>query len=77
MYNEPISPLRQRMLDAMTVRNLAEKTRHDYIRHVRNFAAFLGRAPDSASKQHNKPLTGRVATRSPLAAPASSASLLP
>ena len=49
MYNEPISPLRQRMLDAMTVRNLAEKTRHDYIRHVRNFAAFLGRAPDSAT----------------------------
>ena len=49
MNDTPISPLRQRMLDAMTVRNLAEKTRHDYIRHVRNFAAFLGCSPDTAS----------------------------
>jgi hypothetical protein len=34
MHNEPISPLRQRMLDAMAVRNFSDKTRHDYIRHV-------------------------------------------
>jgi hypothetical protein len=37
------------MLDAMAVRNLAEKTRHDYIRHVKSFASFLGRSPDTAS----------------------------
>jgi integrase/recombinase XerD len=49
MHGQPISPLRQRMLDAMAVRNLAEKTRHDYIRHVKNFASFLSRAPDNAS----------------------------
>jgi site-specific recombinase XerD len=48
MNNEPISPLRQRMLDAMAVRNFSDKTRHDYIRHVRGFAAFLGRSPDTA-----------------------------
>jgi len=29
MHGQPISPLRQRMLDAMAVRNLAEKTRHE------------------------------------------------
>jgi site-specific recombinase XerD len=46
---EHISPLRQRMLDAMAVRNFSEKTRHDYIRHVKGFAAFLGHSPDSAS----------------------------
>jgi integrase/recombinase XerD len=49
MHDEPISPLRQRMIDAMAVRNLAEKTCHDYIRHVKSFAAFLGRSPDTAS----------------------------
>ena len=45
MNIEPISPLRRRILDAMAVRNFSNKTRHDYIRHVRGFAAFLGRSP--------------------------------
>ena len=49
MQDQPISPLRQRMLEAMAVRNLAEKTRHDYIRHVKSFASFLGRSPETAS----------------------------
>jgi site-specific recombinase XerD len=49
MNDKPISPLRQRMIEDMTVRNFGEKTRHDYIRHVRSFAAFLGRSPDTAS----------------------------
>jgi len=51
MNNEPISRLRQRMFDAMAVRNFSDKTRHDYIRHVKNFAAFLGRSPDTASAE--------------------------
>jgi len=45
---KPISPLRRRMIEDMTVRNFVEKTRHDYIRHVRTFTAFLGRSPDTA-----------------------------
>ena len=49
MHDQPISPLRQRMLDAMAVRNFSDKTRHDYIRHVKSFGSFLGRAPDTAS----------------------------
>ena len=48
MSDKPISPLRQRMIEDMTVRNFVEKTRNDYIRHVRTFTAFLGRAPDTA-----------------------------
>ena len=31
-----ISPLRRRMIKDMTVRNFVEKTRNDYIRHVRD-----------------------------------------
>lgn len=49
MHDQPISPLRQRMLDAMAVRNFSDKTRHDYVRQVKSFASFLGRSPDSAS----------------------------
>jgi len=44
-----ISPLRQRMIDDMRMRKLAEKTQSHYIRWVRRFAAFLGRSPDSAT----------------------------
>ncbi len=43
-----ISPLRQRMIDDMTARNFGEKAQKDYIRCVKNFAAFLGRSPETA-----------------------------
>ena len=44
----PISPLRRRMIEDMTVRGFGEKTQSDYIRHVKNFSTFLGRSPDTA-----------------------------
>ena len=49
MSNQPISPLRRRMIEDMTVRGFGEKTQSDYIRHVKNFTIFLGRAPDTAT----------------------------
>src|SRR5258705_6489678 len=39
------------MIEDMTVRNFVEKTRNDYIRHVRTFTTFLGRAPDTAAPE--------------------------
>ena len=48
MSEKPISPLRRRMIEDMTVRNFVEKTRNDYIRHVKTLTAFLGRSPDQA-----------------------------
>jgi integrase/recombinase XerD len=51
MSEKPISPLRRRMIEDMTVRNFVEKTRNDYIRHVGTFTAFLGRAPDTATPE--------------------------
>ena len=45
------SPLRRRMIEDMTVRNFVEKTRNDYIRHVRIFTAFVGRSPDTATAE--------------------------
>jgi integrase/recombinase XerD len=44
-----VTPLRQRMLDDMHMRKMAEHTQVGYIRAVRRLAAFLGRSPDSAS----------------------------
>ena len=49
--HQPAGALRQRMLEDMTVRGFGEKTRNDYIRHVRSFAAFLGRSPDTATAE--------------------------
>jgi integrase/recombinase XerD len=49
MTNEAMSPLRRRMIEDMTIRKFAPKTQHDYVQRVKNFAAFLGRPPDTAS----------------------------
>ena len=51
MLDKPISPLRQRMIDDMTARRFKEKVQKDYVRHVRTFAAFLGRSPDTAMSE--------------------------
>jgi site-specific recombinase XerD len=49
MTDEAMSPLRRRMIEDMTIRKLAPKTQQGYIRTVKEFAAFLGRSPDTAS----------------------------
>ena len=49
MPDKPISPLRQRLIDDMTARRYSEKVQKAYVRHVRTFAAFLGRSPDTAT----------------------------
>ncbi|HLY00409.1 MAG TPA: tyrosine-type recombinase/integrase [Roseiarcus sp.] len=49
--NKSISPLRQRLIDDMTARRYGEKVQKAYVRHVRTFTAFLGRSPDTATKE--------------------------
>jgi site-specific recombinase XerD len=39
------------MIEDMNVRGFSEKTRNDYIRNVRTFAAFIGRSPDTATAE--------------------------
>jgi len=46
---QAISPLRQRMIEDMRMRQLAPKTQASYLRIVREFTRFLGRAPDTAT----------------------------
>ena len=46
-----VTPLRRRMLDDMAMPSMGARTQHDYIRHVRAFAAFLRRSPDTATAE--------------------------
>ena len=49
--HRPGSALRERMVEDMSVPGFSEKTRNDYIRNVRAFAAFIGRSPDTATAE--------------------------
>jgi hypothetical protein len=69
MTDKAMSPLRRRMIEDMTIRKLAPKTQQGYIRAIKDFAAFLGRSPDTASfedvavcpfgaiRRHRRPFT--------------------
>ena len=46
---QTISPLRQRMIDDMTMRKLNPRTQDTYIRAAIKLTRFLGRSPDTAS----------------------------
>jgi site-specific recombinase XerD len=48
---QPISPLRQRMIEDMNLRKLAPKTRTSYIRAVKKLADYLGHSPDTATAE--------------------------
>ena len=48
---EPISPLRQRMIDDMILRKLSSKTQAHYIHAVKRLAEFLGHSPAKASAE--------------------------
>ena len=51
IYCIRISPLRQRMIDDMRMRNFSPSTQRNYIRSVRDFAAYLKRSPDQATAE--------------------------
>ena len=49
MTEERTTPLRARMIEDMRIRGMKETTQRGHIRAVKNFAAFLRRAPDTAT----------------------------
>jgi len=51
MSSAPTTPLRQRMIEDMTIRQFGEKTQRDYVRVVADFARLLGRSPDQATPE--------------------------
>ena len=48
---EPISPLRQRLIEDMTLRKLSPSTQRNYIRAVKLFADYLGHSPHRATAE--------------------------
>jgi integrase/recombinase XerD len=49
MTDTAISPLRRRMIEDMTIRQLKPTTQHNYIRFVKEFSIFFDRSPDKAA----------------------------
>ena len=61
MTDTSISPLRQRMIEDMTVRGFTAGTQRSYITAVRGFTAFFGRFPDQATAEDLKGRKDRYA----------------
>jgi integrase/recombinase XerD len=51
MTNPTNSPLRQRMIDDMTVRGFTQGTQRGYLRSVKDLTAFLGGSPDQGDRE--------------------------
>ncbi|WP_282048387.1 tyrosine-type recombinase/integrase [Sulfitobacter mediterraneus] len=49
MTQEKMSPLRARMIEDMRIRGMAETSQRAHIRALKDFTAFLGRSPDTAT----------------------------
>jgi integrase/recombinase XerD len=47
-----VSPLRQRMIDDMTIRNMAANTQKAYVRAVQNFSRHFMKSPDKLTFEH-------------------------
>ncbi len=51
MTEKAISPLRQRMIEDMTVRGFTACTQRGYLRAVKDFTVFFGRSTDRATAE--------------------------
>ena len=47
-----MTPLRQRMLEDMQIRNLSPATQDSYLRAIAQFAAYFGTSPDRLGLKH-------------------------
>ena len=50
-HDTPVSPLRQRMIEDMTLRKLSPKTQSGYLRWVKRLNGFLKRSPATATAE--------------------------
>lgn len=51
MTMERVSPLRLQMMEDMRIRGMGDKAQKSHIRALKDFAAFLGRSPDTATPE--------------------------
>jgi hypothetical protein len=67
MTEEAINPLRRRMIEDMTVRNLDASTQRGYLRAVRSCSRYCGRRPELLTLAAQRWLEAREAELLPLA----------
>jgi integrase/recombinase XerD len=60
---QAVTPLRQRMLDDMKLRNMAASTRKVYVCSVAGFSAFHGRSPDELTPEDMRDYQLHLVTR--------------
>jgi hypothetical protein len=58
LSQKPISELRRRMLEDIALRKYSEAPCRNYLRHVAEFAKFLGRSPDTTNGGGCTPFPG-------------------
>lgn len=51
MTEEKMSPLRARMMEDVRIRGMGDKAQKSHIRAIKDFAAFLGHSPDTATPE--------------------------
>ncbi|WEX91799.1 site-specific integrase (plasmid) [Sinorhizobium garamanticum] len=51
MTEEKTTRLRERMIEDMRIRGMGDKSQKGHIRAIKDFAAFLGRSPDTATPE--------------------------
>lgn len=57
------SPLRQRMIEDLTIRNLSPETQRSYVRHVSKFSRFFGRSPDQLGYEEVRAYQAHLVSR--------------
>ena len=65
MTEQAASPLRRRMIEDMTIRKFAQKTQHDYVQRVKDFANHLKRSPDTAKPEDVRGFQLHLASSAP------------
>ena len=55
MATMSLSPLRRRMIEDMTLRNLSPSTQQSYVYAVANFSRHFGRSPTSSALSRCEP----------------------
>ena len=62
---EQVSPLRQRMIEDMTIRNMSLNTQKAYIRAVKNFSLHFGKSPDKLTFENVREYQLHLVSRGP------------
>ncbi len=58
-----MSPLHQRIIEDLSIRNLSPETQRSYLHHVAKFSRFFGRSPDQLGYEEVRAYQGHLVGR--------------